>query len=200
MSLVRNVAALSKFSVAGFLPTPVSCSNHSQWRISSSCTGSPKMSVTAAYTLHSSKQIKTQTEHNPLSHIADRNKTVKFKNQSVVFSFPFFFVFHNQLQLEEAHICMRQLLFNICCKQQVSRGMRRPSPFFGSSQALLCTTSMLLFIGCNVGCGGQPQPQRKCGCRTTKICGSFWPHADTAQACLKFKMNVNGLKRTSSTN
>lgn len=58
----------------------------------------------------------------------------------------------------------QQLLFNICCKQEVSRGMQCPSPFSGSSsKAPLWTTSMLLFIGCNVGCPGKPQSkwQRK---------------------------------------
>lgn len=61
------------------------------------------------------------------------------------------------LILATARYYRQQLLFNICCKQEVSGGMQSPSPFLESSEALLWATSMLLFIGRKVGCPAKPQ-------------------------------------------
>lgn len=75
--------------------------------------------------------------------------SLRVSGTAVLFSFLIF--------LATARYYRQQLLFNICCKQEVSGGMQSPSPFLGSSEPLLWATSMLLFIGCKVGCPGKPQ-------------------------------------------
>ena len=75
--------------------------------------------------------------------------SLRVSGTAVLYSFLIF--------LATARYYRQQLLFNICCKQEVSEGMQSPSPFLGSSQPLLWATSMLLFIGCKVGCPGKPQ-------------------------------------------
>lgn len=138
---------LPRLNIAGIQSASVSCSIHSHWMISLFCPDFSKILIA-----YSPLQTKAQTKQDPLSLLLLVANGLRSTNLLVPHLF--------DKQLEKAHYFRQQLLFHICCKQQVSRGMHCPSPFLGSSKALLCATSMLLFTGCNVGCPGKPQSQR----------------------------------------
>lgn len=99
------------------------------------------------------------------------------------------------VHIREEHIAGSRYCLISASKQEVSGGMQSPSPFSGSSWALLWTTSMLLFMPSNVGCSGKPQSKWRSEIMSKMKSPASWFPKTISGSESFLKVNEYGMKK-----